>query len=90
MAITSSAKKALRTSRTKRVFNVRRKEAVNKVVRDIKKAVSINKIDEAKKMLSLAYKKFDKAVKMDTINAGNANRRKSRLSAMIKKADVKK
>ncbi len=90
MAITSSAKKALRASKTKRVYNIRRKEAVNKAVRDLKKAISDNKTDEAKKILSSVYQKLDKAVKMDTLKKNTASRKKSRFAAMIKKTELKK
>ena len=87
MPITSSAKKALRSSQQKRVFNTRRKEVVNKTVRDIKKLVATNKVDEAKKLISAAYKAIDKAAKMNTLSKNTASRRKSRLVAFVKKAE---
>lgn len=83
MAITSSAKKALRSSQRKRVFNVRRKAAVERVVKNIKKLVAEKKIEEAKKLLPLAYKAYDKAAKEHTIRKGAADRKKSRLTRFI-------
>lgn len=85
MPIIQSAKKALRSSARKRVFNIRRKKTVENTVKDIKKLVEDKKIAEAKKALSLAYKAIDKAAKAGTLNKGTADRKKSRLSAFIKR-----
>lgn len=87
MPITSSAKKALRGSQQKRVFNVRRKETMNKAVRDIKKLVAAKKVDEAKKLIPVAYKAIDKAAKMNTLTKNTASRKKSRLVAFVKRAE---
>ncbi|MCC7004830.1 30S ribosomal protein S20 [Candidatus Nomurabacteria bacterium] len=85
MPITKSAKKALRGSKKKRVFNMRRKNKMNDVVKDIRKfAVAKNK-SEAQKLLSSAYKAIDKAAKMGTISKNTAGRKKSRLAKLIKK-----
>jgi small subunit ribosomal protein S20 len=89
MAITKSAKKAIRNSEKKRVFNLRRKRVVDDVLKDIKKALTAGNVSEAEKMLPLAYKQIDKSAKMNTIKGNNASRKKSRLSAMIKKAKNK-
>ncbi|MEK7207929.1 MAG: 30S ribosomal protein S20 [Patescibacteria group bacterium] len=86
MAITSSAKKAHRASLRKRVFNLRRKAAMDSVVKKIKRLVAAKKIDEARKLLPLAYKAFDKAAKEHTIQRGAADRKKSRLTAFLNKA----
>lgn len=86
MPITQSAKKALRGSKRKRVFNVRRKEAVSEVIKKIRKLVSEKKIAEAKAMLPLAYKAIDKCAKVGYIKKNNASRKKSRISAIIKKS----
>ena len=83
MAITSSAKKALRSSQRKRVFNLRRKAAIERVVKNIKKLVAEKKTDEAKKLIPLAYKAYDKAAKEHTIKKGAADRKKSRLARLI-------
>lgn len=85
MAITSSAKKALRASKRKRVFNVRHRDAVSAVVKDIKKLVAAGNKSEAMKLLPKAYKEIDKAAKTNFIKKNAAARKKSRLSAMIKK-----
>lgn len=85
MAITQSAKKAHRVSLRKRVFNVRRKQAVAEAVKNIKKLVLEKKIAEAAKLLPLAYKAFDKAAKEHTIRKGAADRKKSQLARMVAK-----
>lgn len=86
MPITKSAKKALRGSKRKRVFNVHRKDVVSDIVKKIKKLVSEKKAIEAKAMLPEAYQALDKAAKIGYIKKNNASRKKSRLSAFIKKA----
>jgi len=86
MPITSSAKKALRSSKRKRVFNVRRREAVASVTKDIKKLITAGKKSDAMKLLAQAYKELDKAAKTGFIKKNAASRKKSRLSAFIKKA----
>ena len=85
MAITSSAKKAYRSSLKKRVFNVRRKQAVDTVVKKIKRLLAEKKIEEARNLVSLAYKTFDKAAKEHTIKKGSADRKKSRLTILVQK-----
>lgn len=89
MAITSSAKKALRSSKKKRVFNERRKSAVSSVVKKIKKFIADKNTAEAMKFLSEAYKAIDKAAKTNLISKNTASRKKSRLSKLIKKSGAK-
>lgn len=84
MPITSSAKKALRSSKNKQVFNARRKKAIENVVHDIKKLLKEKKIKEAQALLPKAYQAFDKAVKEKTLYKNTASRKKSRLSKLIK------
>ena len=84
MPITSSAKKALRASKRKHVFNLRRKSAIDDTVKKFKKLVSANKMDEASKALSQVYKSLDKAAKTGYIKKNTAARKKSRLSVMLK------
>ncbi len=86
MAITKSAKKEIRASKTKAVFNLRRKRAIKTIIKEIEILLKANKIDDAQKKLSQAYKALDKAAKMNTIKKNTADRKKSRLSARIKKA----
>ena len=85
MPIKQHAKKALRSSVKKQVFNVRRTRAMKGLVKDIRDLVSEKKVAEAKKLLPAAYKAIDKAMKRGVIKRNTASRKKSRLSALLKK-----
>ncbi len=85
MPITSSAKKALRSSKRKRLVNLENKEKMNKSVKAVKKLVVSKTKAGTKEALSLAYKALDKAAKKGVIKKNTASRRKSRLAAAIKK-----
>lgn len=85
MPITSSAKKALRASKRKRVFNIRTKNTFTDAVKTVKKFVGEKNINEAVKALSSAYKALDKAAKTGFIKKNTASRKKSRLTLLIKK-----
>lgn len=89
MPITKGAKKALRASERKAVFNLRRKRAVKSEVKNIQALIKEGKVEDAKKSLSTAYKALDKAAKMNTITKNHASRRKSRLAQSIKRATAK-
>lgn len=89
MPITSSAKKALRAGKRKHAYNLARKDTLNSIVKKVKKLVSEKKAKEALALLPEAYQAIDKAAKTNLIKDNTASRKKSRLSAMIKKASVK-
>ncbi|MDB5194716.1 MAG: ribosomal protein small subunit ribosomal protein [Parcubacteria group bacterium] len=89
MPITRSAKKALRASDRKRVFNLARAGKVSKSVKTLKKFVAEGKKKEALAELRNVQKALDKAVKGKTILKNAASRKKSRLSAMVKKIESK-
>lgn len=82
MPITKSAKKALRQSIRKRKINLKRKEAVRRVLKKIKKELKNKNKEEVQKLLSLAYKAYDKAAKTGVIKKNTASRKKSRLMRM--------
>jgi small subunit ribosomal protein S20 len=86
MAITKSAKKALRSSKRKRVFNARKKDQVYKTVKKFKKLVAGKNTVEAEKMFPQIQKVFDKAAKTGLIKKKTASRKKARLSKMVAKA----
>lgn len=86
MAITSSAKKALRASARKRVFNIRHRDAVSAVTKQIKKLAAAGNKAEGMKLLPKAYAEIDKAAQTGYIKKNTAARTKSRLSALLKKA----
>lgn len=84
MPIIKAAKKDLKSSAKKRVFNDRRRRKVKSVVKSIEKLVSGGKKDEAKKMLPEAYKAIDKATKRGVLKKNTASRNKAKLSRMTK------
>lgn len=86
MPLTKSAKRALRGSEKKRAFNNSKKDQVSKAVKQLKRLVSEKKINEAKEFMSKVQKILDKSTKTGLIKANKASRKKSRLSALIKRA----
>ena len=85
MPILDAAKKALRSSERKRVFNDRRRRVMKEQVKNIRNLVIDNKKEDAQKALSTAYKAIDKAAKKGVIKKNAASRKKSRLAKAIKK-----
>lgn len=85
MPITTSAKKALRNSAKKRVFNARKKDGMQAVLKKFRKLVTEKNKGEAQKTLSTIQKTLDKAAKTGLIKKNTASRKKSRLAAMVKK-----
>ncbi len=86
MAIKANAKRAIRVSERKRLFNVRRLSTMRDEVKEIKKLVLAGDTKAAEKALSTAYQAIDKAAKRGVIKDNTAARKKSRLSAFITKA----
>lgn len=86
MPITTSAKKALRGSEKKRAFNIAKKEQINKALKQLKKLINEKKTKEAKDFMPKVQKILDKSVKTGLLKKNTASRKKSRLSAMVKKA----
>jgi small subunit ribosomal protein S20 len=85
MPITSSAKKELRGSKRKRVFNIKRKNDLKSTVKQVKTLVKTKSKKEAETSLSAAFKAIDKAMKRGVIKKNTANRKKSRLAKSIAK-----
>ncbi|HYC34222.1 MAG TPA: 30S ribosomal protein S20 [Candidatus Paceibacterota bacterium] len=86
MPITKSAKKALRVSDRKRVFNLRRKKSIENAVFELKKLLKAKKVEDALKLLPKVYKAIDKAAKANTLSKNTAARKKSRLTALVRKS----
>ena len=84
MAITKSARKALRVNARKRVFNLRRSKAMKSSVKEVRDLANAGKYEEAKALLSKTQQAIDKAVKRGIIKANTASRKKSRLVAFLK------
>jgi small subunit ribosomal protein S20 len=85
MAITRNAKKAHRSSLTKRVYNVRRKAALHDTVKTFRTTVAKGTPTEAEALLPTVFKAIDKAAKRGVIKTNTADRKKSRLVAALRK-----
>jgi len=89
MAITSSAKRAIRTAARRRVFNLRRLDTMREQMKEIKKLAAEGKEKEAQAMLAATYQAIDKAAKRGVIKKNTASRKKSRLVRALRKATTK-
>lgn len=85
MAITSSAKKALRVSKRKRVFNLRRKNEIEKQIKAFRRLVTAKNKADAQKIIPQLYKALDKAVKTKYLKANTSARLKSRAMNALNK-----
>lgn len=83
MAITKSAKKAIRQSATRKEQNSVYKNKIKALVKEARTLVLAKKMPEAKKLLPDIYSALDKAAKVGVIKKNNASRRKSRLTKLI-------
>lgn len=85
MAITKSAKKAIRQSKRRNERNSIYRDKMKKLIKEAKSLVLAKKNDEAKKILPEIYAILDKSAKIGLIKKNNASRRKSRLTKLIEK-----
>lgn len=85
MAITKSAKKAIRQNKRNRVINLTYINNLKKLVKEARFLVTEKKIDEAKKLLPKVYQALDKAAKAGVIKKNTASRKKSRISKLVDK-----
>ncbi len=84
MPITKGAKKAIRSSEKKRLFNLKRKEDMKDVLKNFKKLIIEKKKDEAEKLIPEIYKAIDKAAKRGVIKKNTASRKKAGVIRAIK------
>jgi small subunit ribosomal protein S20 len=85
MAITRSAKKALRQSLRRKNRNIQQRRKIKTLIKQVKGLVSQKNVEEAKKALSQIYKLLDKAAKTGLIKKNMAARKKARISKLINK-----
>ena len=85
MPITSSAVKALRASKKKRIFNLRRKADIERNLKAFRKLVAAKNKAEATKIVPTIYQSLDKAAKTGQIKPNAASRTKSRVMAALAK-----
>ena len=89
MAITQSAKKALRQNTRRKARNIKRKDKMKDVIKEIRALIEQKKFKEAEKFLPQVYQTLDKTAKVGTIKKNTASRRKSRLTKALNKAQTK-
>lgn len=84
-----SSIKNLRKSKRKAIINQKRIKAMKQIIRLFKKNISVQKFEEASKLLPKLYKTIDKACKGGVIKKNAAARKKSRLTRLLMKQLVK-
>lgn len=83
MAITKSAKKALRQSERRKKTNLVYKNKMKSLIKEARTLVLEKKAEDAKKLLPKIYEILDKSAKVGVIKNNAASRKKSRLAKMI-------
>ena len=83
MPITSSAKKALRQNRKRRLHNLTYRDNTKTLIKKGPSLAKEEKYDELKGLLPSIYKALDKAVKVGVIKKNTAARRKSRIARKL-------
>ncbi|MBU0951752.1 MAG: 30S ribosomal protein S20 [Elusimicrobia bacterium] len=79
----TSSIKELRKSKKRQKFNKDIKEGIKLVIKQIKKAIANKSTDEAKKLLSEAVSKLDKAAKHNIFHPNATNRKKSQIMRLV-------
>lgn len=82
MAITKSAKKALRQNTKRKARNLAYKNKMKDLIKEIRALAVQKKTDEVKKLLPSVYKILDKSAKVNVIKKNTASRQKSRLAKL--------
>ncbi len=88
--IIKSAKKALRQSKKRKALNIKKKDRMKKLIKELRVFVDEKKTEEAKKFLPKVYKAIDKAAKGGVIKKNTAARKKSRLTRIVNQITVNK
>ena len=86
MAITKSAKKAIRQNKRRRAHNLDYLGKMKSLIKETRSLVLQKKIKEAKELLPKVYQILDKAAKVGIIKKNNASRKKSRLTKLVEKS----
>ncbi len=90
MAITKSAKKRIKSSEKKRVFNLRKLRIMKEEIKNFLALITKKDVEGAEKTLPKLYKAIDKAVKRGIIKKNNGSRKKSRLVKKVVLLKTKK
>ena len=84
MAITKSAKKEIKSSANKRVFNIRRSRQMKSDIKEFRELAKGGDKKQLKEKMSEVQKSIDKAAKRGIIKKNTAARKKSRLAKFAK------
>ena len=84
-----SGLKELRKTKKRTVTNLRKKRTIRDLAKTILKSIEDGEVEAAQKLFPEFQKQVDKAAKSNLIKKNNASRKKSRISARIKKAAKK-
>ncbi len=87
MPNTAAAKKAMRVSLRRKEINTARKWKIKNSLKELRKCLATNPT-AYQTTLSKVFSNLDKAVKTNVIHRNKANRRKSRLAAMVAKVQA--
>ncbi len=85
MAITKTAKRAIRSAANRKVVNDSRKKEMKATVKSTKALISQKDAKGAEKNLPATFAALDKAAKRGIIKKGTADRKKSRLAKAVAK-----
>jgi len=86
MPITKSAKKSLRKSLRRKKGNVKKRDKLKKLLKEVRGLIAEKKSEEVNKLLPQVYKTLDKAAKIGLIKKNTASRTKSRITRTINRA----
>ncbi len=85
MAITKSAKKAIRQSERRRERNLVYKTKIKSLIKEARALSLAKNAEAAKNILPKVYEALDKAAKVGVIKKNAASRKKSRLAKLVAK-----
>ena len=88
MAITQSAKKAIRQTKRRRARNLVYITKLKSLVKEARELVLQKKVKEAKALLPKVYQILDKSAKAGIIKKNTASRKKSRITKLVEKASA--
>lgn len=89
MPNTTSAKKALKQSITKKSRNKHFSALYKENIKSLERAIKSNSVEEANSLLSKVYSSIDKLVKKNIIHQNNWSRKKSKFAKYAKALSLK-
>ncbi|MCK9272311.1 30S ribosomal protein S20 [Candidatus Gracilibacteria bacterium] len=89
MPNTTSAKKALKQSITKKSRNKHFSSLYKENIKSLERAIKSNSVEEANSLLSKVYSSIDKLVKKNIIHKNNGSRKKSKFAKFAKSLSLK-